>query len=206
MKISFYKYFICLFLVAPIFVFAKTPIELYQEQIKNLTTFKADIRQVTTDTNDNIIQKTKGNLVLKRPDHIIWINTHPYEQQITSNGKMMWVYDQDLDQVIIHKNLDNIRMSPIYLLTDIKKDLDKYFTIKHKLKPGVREFIFESLTEESDFYEVVIHFKQNKLDKIFVKDKLDNYTTIYFENIKQGMKISNKEFDFEIPEDVDVIE
>lgn len=53
--------------------------------------------------SDNI--SSKGYMSLKKPKFFRWITTSPNNQEIISNGSKLWIYDGDLEQVIIKKYL-----------------------------------------------------------------------------------------------------
>ncbi|MDE4994554.1 outer-membrane lipoprotein carrier protein LolA, partial [Francisella tularensis subsp. holarctica] len=70
---------------------------------------------------------SKGIMSLKKPQYFKWITQSPNNQEIVSNGTKLWIYDGDLDQLIIKKVSNVIAQFP-YLIR-----LSKYTTNSKKL-------------------------------------------------------------------------
>ena len=56
---------------------------------------QADFYQVVTDKKGNKIQEVYGHMQLQRPNKFRWDYDRPFEQQIISDGKQVWLYDTE---------------------------------------------------------------------------------------------------------------
>jgi len=45
--------------------------------------------------------ESRGTLLLQRPGKFRWDYMQPYKQQIVGDGQRLWIYDVDLEQVIV---------------------------------------------------------------------------------------------------------
>ena len=71
------------------------------EKIKSINSMTANFsRRLINSQND---MNTKGKMSLKKPQFFKWVTTSPNNQEIVSNGKKLWIYDGDLEQLIIKK-------------------------------------------------------------------------------------------------------
>ena len=59
--------------------------------------------QLSLDGSGTQLQETSGELALKRPGQFRWHTDAPMEQLLVSNGKKVWLYDPDLEQVTIQE-------------------------------------------------------------------------------------------------------
>ncbi len=80
-------------------------------------TVKADFYQVVTDKQGKKIQEVYGQMQLKRPNKFRWNYSKPFEQQIMSDGKKIWLYDTELAQVSVQDLSKALGSSPAGLLS-----------------------------------------------------------------------------------------
>ena len=69
----------------------------------NTTTMRAQFSQVVNDNQGRKVQEVEGTMQLQRPNKFRWDYKKPYEQQIVSDGKQVFLYDTELQQVTIRE-------------------------------------------------------------------------------------------------------
>ena len=79
---------------------AKTRLEKY---LNDITTFEAVFEQSLISESDELQEISKGTFFLSRPGKFLWEYSQPYEQSIIADGKKIWVYDKDLEQVTVRE-------------------------------------------------------------------------------------------------------
>ena len=84
--------------------------------LNQFTTLKANFTQKTVDINNQVLQKSNGNVMLQRPGHFRWETLAPSHQIVTTNGNTLWVYDVDLKQAT-KESLKHIPVNPAKLLS-----------------------------------------------------------------------------------------
>ncbi|WP_150463564.1 outer membrane lipoprotein chaperone LolA [Francisella sp. XLW-1] len=174
-------------------------------KIKNIHSMTASFDQKLINggrASDNI--SSKGHMSLKKPKFFRWITTSPNTQEIISNGSKLWIYDGDLEQVIIKKVSNNIAQFPyLILLSKNTNNINKLFTVKeldkntYLLKPKNDQMIDS----------IQIKFSNNEnLEYLAISTSLNQFTKISFSDVKTDIDIDNTKFDFDIPKDTDVID
>ena len=57
--------------------------------------------QYVLDASGSRLQETHGHMVLAQPNQFWWQTADPFAQLLVSNGKRLWIYDEDLEQVTV---------------------------------------------------------------------------------------------------------
>lgn len=171
---------------------------------KQVKSFQAEFSQVLLDENKKVLQTANGVFYLMRPGKFRWNYVKPDVQQIVSNGKKIWIYDQELEQVTIKSLKKGIGKTPARVLTE-SVDLEKEFKIKDLGKiSGLSWVELTPKSKESEFLSVKIGFDKS-LRKMELDDKLKQKTKIDFTNLKINPELKKQIFVFKIPKGVDVI-
>jgi len=193
----------------------------YDEAIEKLTdsfnnkleTFRADVTQEVKMADMAEPQVLTGKITIKKPDKIMLEYTAPVKQDIISDGKTLWVYFKEQNQVIVQdvsggENKDNI----IFQLPKYLKFLkEKYVgSLKEEEKYEEKEAVlleFVPKTEWEDFTRIKLWVdKENWLPfstTVYVGES--NCITVRFSNIKTNETAEDSVFDFKVPEGVEKI-
>lgn len=78
-----------------------------ESNYKNIAAFKGSFKQKATLKTLNRVQEGQGKLLYKKPNKFKWQYTKPTEQEITSDGKTLWIYIPENKQVYIYELADN---------------------------------------------------------------------------------------------------
>ncbi|MDR2876928.1 MAG: outer membrane lipoprotein chaperone LolA [Chromatiales bacterium] len=174
------------------------------EFFNGLRTLQGRFEQTITQ-NSRVIQRTQGALAVLRPGKFRWQYESPFEQLITTNGEMLWVYEPDLDQVTLSALDASVGNTPAILLST-DESLDKVFTIVDAgLKEGLNWAMLDPLSEQSTFRRIFLGFNAHGLMAMDIVDALDQTISIHFSELRRNVKLDPKLFEFEIPAGVDVI-
>lgn len=174
------------------------------EKIKNIHSMTANFSQKLIDGQSSNNLNSKGKMSLKKPQYFKWITTFPNNQEIVSNGTKLWIYDGDLDQLIIKKVSNDIAQFPyLILLSESTNNINKLFTVKEEnnnsyiLKPKNYQMIDS----------IKIKFSpNNQLKYLEISTSLNQFTKIEFTNVKTDVDISDTSFDFKAPKGTDIID
>ncbi|MEY8714051.1 outer membrane lipoprotein chaperone LolA [Francisella philomiragia] len=174
-------------------------------KIKNINSMTADFSQKLVNgggANNNI--NSKGYMSLKKPKFFRWVTSSPNNQEIISNGSKLWIYDGDLDQVIIKKVSNNIAQFPyLILLSQNSDNINKLFTVDELSK---NTYILKPKDDQM-INSIKIKFSDNEnLEYLAISTSLNQFTKISFSDVKTDISIDNTKFDFDIPKDTDVID
>jgi outer membrane lipoprotein carrier protein len=171
----------------------------------NTNAMRANFSQVVTDTQGRKIQEVQGSMQLQRPNKFRWDYSKPYEQQIISDGKQVFLYDTDLQQVTIRELSKALGSSPAALLAG-GDAVEKSFTIKNAArKDGLNWVLALPKDKESGFERVLLGFKDEKLRKMELHDSFNHITLITFDAVERNPVLQASTFLFTPPKGVDVV-
>ncbi|KEI35291.1 outer membrane lipoprotein carrier protein LolA [Francisella sp. W12-1067] len=185
--------------------FAKSDSISLIDKLNNIDSMTADFTQKLIDGQSSNNISSKGFILLKKPHFFKWVTQSPNKQEIVSNGKKLWIYDSDLEQLIVKKVSDNIAQFPyLILLADNTENIGEMFNIYKKnnntyiLKPKNNEMITSLTIKFTD---------ENHLDYLDISTSLHQYTQINFSNTKTDISnIKNDDFNFVPPKGTDIID
>lgn len=175
---------------------------------KDLKTLDGQFTQQVYDSNGHLKETSSGRVALSAPRLFRWEYAKPYEQLIIADGKTVWVYDPDLEQVTRRPQgaqeqdsplaalIDPSRLDRDYVVTDAgKADGKQWLTLKPK-KVDAGNSAFESAR---------LGFDSNGLASMQVIDALGQKTVIAFSGWKRNPSLADDTFRFTPPKGVDVI-
>lgn len=175
--------------------------------LKTYITVSADFTQYTADKSGQVLQETQGKLVAKRPGYFYWRVLPPLEQVIVSDGHKVLLYDPDLEQATIQKQSDRLGNTPALLLSGEVEKLKQAYDIVHIIGEQDKEtFILRPRENESLFETLRLVFIDKQLKEMRLKDALGQRSVLVFLNLKLNETIPDKQFTFELPEGVDIIQ
>ena len=171
----------------------------------NTTTMRAQFSQVVNDNQGRKIQEVDGTMQLQRPNKFRWDYKKPYEQQIVSDGKQVFLYDTELQQVTIRELSKTLGSSPAALLAG-GEAVEKSFILKNATrKDGLAWVLALPKDKESGFDRVLLGFKADKLRKMELHDSFNHITHITFDDVERNPTLQDATFLFTPPEGVDVV-
>jgi outer membrane lipoprotein carrier protein len=142
---------------------------------------------------------------LERPNKFRWDYKKPYEQEIISDGKEVFLYDKDLEQVTIRALSQTLGSSPASLLAG-GKEVEKSFELKNINREDGLEWV-QALpkNDDSGFERIMLAFKGQHLMKMEMYDSFKNITLIDFSAVERNPSLSLSSFLFTTPDGVDVV-
>jgi len=201
------KYFILLMVVFFSAITAAQSNKTLDQFYQSTQSLQADFEQLVRNTRGKILEKSIGSLILSRPDKFILEYVDPAEQKYISNGKTIWVYDIELEQVSIKHINGGIGDSPAMLLssnTNIYKHY-KVSSVKLNKSDGLAWVQLLAKEPEMTFEKVLLAFKGSVLMQMIMHDSFGQVTELIFSNVQINKPFANRQFNFVPPDDVDVI-
>jgi outer membrane lipoprotein carrier protein len=171
----------------------------------NTQTMRAQFSQVVNDKQGRKEQEVEGTMQLQRPNKFRWDYKKPYEQQIVSDGKQIFLFDMELQQVTIRELSKALGSSPAAMLAG-GENVEKSFTLKNATrKDGLAWVLALPKDKESGFERVLLGFKADKLRKMELYDSFNHITHITFDEVERNPKLQDATFLFTPPKGVDVV-
>lgn len=187
-------------------VFAADAVGHLNRFLAGTKTLTADFKQISINESGQPGQISSGTFLLAKPGKFRWDYLLPYKQEIVANGKKVWFYDADLEQVTV-KQLDNaIGSTPALLLTG-QVNLDENFVVEDQgEREGMRWTRLIPRSEENSFKYISIGIQGENLQGMELSDNFGQLTRISFSNIKINNPIESNRFEFVAPTGVDIFE
>jgi len=174
-------------------------------KLKNQDNISASFVQITSDDYMNA-QKSSGYMNLKKPEYFKWITTIPNYQEIVSNGHSLWIYDKELEQVIVKKVADNNYAQTPYLilLENTKEHISELFDVK---KVDSNSFLLIPKDKDDNMLNsITLEFdKMGLIKNLMIDTAMGQTTDINFYDVQNVDVLKASSFDFDIPTDVDVV-
>jgi len=171
----------------------------------NTNTMRAQFIQVVNDKQGRKEQEVEGTMQLQRPNKFRWDYKKPYEQQIISDGKQVFLFDYDLQQVTVRDLSKAIGSSPAAMLAG-GENVEKSFTLKNAVrKDGLTWVLALPKDKDSGFDRVLLGFKTDKLRKMELYDSFNHITHITFSEVERNPVLQDSTFLFTPPKGVDVV-
>jgi len=171
----------------------------------NTNTMRAQFSQVVNDKQGRKEQEVEGTMQLQRPNKFRWDYKKPYEQQIVSDGKQVFLFDTDLQQVTIRELSKALGSSPAAMLAG-GGDVEKSFILKNAIrKDGLTWVLALPKDKDSGFDRVLLGFKADKLRKMELYDSFNHITLITFNEVERNPVLQDSTFLFTPPKGVDVV-
>ncbi|MGC4028052.1 MAG: outer membrane lipoprotein chaperone LolA [Steroidobacteraceae bacterium] len=183
-----------------------TPLDRY---LDDLRTWSATFRQSVTDAKGRQMQDGEGRLIIVRPGRFRWESTpagaDPGAQLLVADGRNLWFYDRDLQQVTVRALSDALPQSPAMLLAG-GAELRSAFDVR---STGRREGLdwVQVLPRDpaSDFREALFGFQGTQLARMVVLDRLGQRSQLQFMQVQRNQPVDPALVTFEPPAGADVI-
>ena len=173
--------------------------------LQDVHSLKADFVQVVLDSNLKQVKQSTGTLSIKRPDRFRWDYLKPNAEIIVADGKRLWLYDVDLQQVTVKPLNDTLAASPAVLLSG-SNDVEKSFSVEDLgTKDGLEWVSLNPKVKDTDFDNVKLGFKGDDVAVMELKDNLGNLTRITFSKLQRNVDVADDAFRFTPPKGADVI-
>lgn len=179
-----------------------SPVQQFKNFLATTKSLTANFKQISLNKNGKVLNTSQGLFFLNRPEKFRWIYKKPFAQEIISNGKTIWLYDIDLEQVTL-KKIDTLYSTPALLLSG-KLDLVENFIIQSEADANTIRIKFFPKNQDSAFNYIIISMKNNVLNTMELMNNFDQLTKIYFFNSVINSPIDDAKFEFTIPKGVDV--
>ncbi|HEC28618.1 MAG TPA: outer membrane lipoprotein chaperone LolA [Gammaproteobacteria bacterium] len=186
-------------------VIASTGLDQLNRFHSDVASLQGEFIQVLRDDKGNKVQESKGTVWIKKPGLFRWEYTDPYPQIIVGDGRRIWIYDPELEQVTVKKESNAIGKAPALVLSG-KQPLNKNFVVTEIQRSDGYDWVsLVPKKEDSDFSEISVAFKKDTLAILELKDKLGQKTSIHFIGLKVNSDIDKNRFKFRMPANTDII-
>ncbi|MEO5573041.1 MAG: outer membrane lipoprotein chaperone LolA [Gammaproteobacteria bacterium] len=171
----------------------------------NVKAMQADFHQVLLDGQGKPVKEADGTLVMQRPGKFRWDYVAPFKQLIVADGKKIWIYDSELEQITVKPIDTALGDTPALLLSGDQPLEEKFLITDLGMTDGVDYVELKPKVADSSFERVRLGFGKDDLQILELLDNFGQTTRLNFTKLRRNPDIDADLFNFIPPPGVDVI-
>jgi outer membrane lipoprotein carrier protein len=184
---------------------AEEPGARLQTFLKEIKSLQAEFHQTLLDEHREPLEESRGLFLLQRPGKFRWDYQEPFSQEIVADGKHIWFYDPDLEQVTVKEQAAALGDTPALLLSGERLPKDSFHINNLPTKKGLAWVELLPRDKEATFERLLLGFDDHSLRLMELRDSFGQTTRLVFTAVKINISLDPARFIFTPPEGVDVI-
>jgi len=188
---------------------AQTPLDDY---LGHLKTLRSEFSQEVSNGRGERVQKARGVLLILRPGRFRWELTpeagpeaSQSPQLMVADGKNLWFYDRDLEQVSVKSAASALSATPAGLLSGDDNIRELFKVAPAGRKDGFDWVLVTPKQSDADFRDARLAFANGDLKRMVLRDKLGQTVRLDFLVSERNAPVAEAEVKFVPPAGADVI-
>lgn len=176
------------------------------------TSGRADFTQVVTSPpKDGKAARSKtssGTFEFQRPGRFKFVYQKPFEQTIVADGKTLWLYDVDLNQVTQRAQSQALGSTPAALLAaapDLQALRADFTLSSAPAQDGLEWVLAVPKTKDGQLQSVRVGFEGRQMAALDILDSFGQRSLIRFTGLQANPSLSASTFDFKLPPGADML-
>lgn len=169
-------------------------------ELAKIVSFSARYQQQVFDDQQQLLQQGQGSLLLKKVAQFRFEGEQPEPVLLVSDGSSLWFYNELLDQVSIYDAHAQVGQTAFALLTTTDPLLWQQYQVI--AQQGV--YIIHPLDSNNPVQQLMLAFNDNGISEMTVIDINQQQSVFRFTDAKLNPEIDDSQFEFTIPEGVDI--
>lgn len=173
----------------------------------NLQGLDGQFSQQVTDNRGRVKERSTGRVALATPRQFRWEYKTPHAQLIIADGRRVWAYEPDLEQVTVRAQGEQEQNSPLAALIDPAL-LERQYDLSEEAAPrdGLNWLsLSPKQGVDASFDYAALGFGANGLARMEILDTLGQRTVISFTGWQRNPRFAADTFRFTPPAGVDVV-
>ena len=181
------------------------PMVKLDKLLSNIDTITAEINQLIVESDGGILEESQIIMHIKRPEGFYWETVTPFPELLVTNGKRLWSYQPDLEQVVIEDwNPDQSALAAQLLYGKTENLEEDYYIVAidaeqsqtFELKPKSPDNLYELIT---------ISFINSSLELIYIENSSGERTAWQFTSSDINPLLGEDLFEFIPPDGIEII-
>jgi outer membrane lipoprotein carrier protein len=197
---------------------AQTALDTWLSGLKSL---RAQFTQTIQDAQGHQTDQASGELLVLRPGRFRWEShddpgsaaasssgaaaSGESGQVLIADGRNVWFYDRDLQQVTVKPIDAALSATPIMLLSGGAEVRQAFEISDAGSKEGMSWLRVKPRASDADFRQADLGFAGGELRQMILDDKLGQKATLTFSRSQRNAPVAVSEVSFAPPKGVDVI-
>lgn len=191
-----------LFGVSAAYAQAVTALDRY---LDGLSSWQAEFAQTVVDSRGKQRVAETGRFIVRRPGQFRWETGTGPAQTMVADGRNLWFYDRDLEQVTVKPARSALTVTPAMLLVG-GMNLRDHFEITNLPKSmGLEWVAVKPRGADAEFRSARLGFVGNDLRRMEIEDKLGQKTALVFSKTQRNATLAADTFVFQSPPGADLI-
>ncbi len=191
-----------LFGVSAAYAQAVTALDRY---LDGLSSWQAEFAQTVVDSRGKQRVAETGRFIVRRPGQFRWETGSGPSQTMVADGRNLWFYDRDLEQVTVKPARSALTVTPAMLLVG-GINLRDHFEITNLPKSmGLEWVAVKPRGADAEFRSARLGFVGNDLRRMEIEDKLGQKTALVFSKTQRNATLAADTFVFQSPPGADLI-
>ena len=150
-------------------------------------------------------EKFSGQLLFQKPNLFRMEIGSPVSQTIISDGEYLWVYDKDLEQVIVSHLTNSLSEMPFMRLLSEPRDFLMGSEIVN-LSQNEKRFRISVKENENPLEFVDLDFTDGLISRVFVASRIGEPLEVFFNQMSLSKFLPKENFIFVLPKNIDLID
>lgn len=176
-----------------------------QTLLKDFSSMAGQFTQQVSAADGEVLQESAGEFWLRRPGMIRWQTEEPFPQLLVSDGKQLWLYDEDLEQVTVKTVSKAVAGTPAFILSGNFEQLTRDYDISDLSAANGQAFTLSPRFNDSNYQYITLEFNEGKLSSLAIIDTLGQKTRIDFPGLQLNTDLANVAFSFTPPAGTDIL-
>lgn len=185
-------------------VHSESPEQVVQNKLSAIRSMHAHFSQ-TVRTKRHVISSSSGVMAVVRPNQFRWQTQKPMAQTVVADGKTLWIYDVELEQVTVSKQTRKLGVAGALFLSGDPDSVRRDFTVTSQQLGTTENFDLHAKSSKANFERVRLTFERNLLAEIELYDQLGQHIVIHLSQVEMNRHQPAGLFHLHIPAGVDVV-
>jgi len=180
-------------------------VDTLRDFVRDVKTGRSTFTQTVTAPDGVKKKSSSGSFEFARPNRFRFAYAKPFEQLIVADGRKVWIYDADLNQVSARKLSNALGATPAALLAGGSLEID-FDLAAMPAKDGLDWVKATPKAKDGAFQSVLIGFRGKDLAAVEIVDSFGQRSLLQFAQLAPNVAIAPERLLFTVPPGADVIE
>jgi len=182
-----------------------------EESLKKLQSYQARFEQIYVSNTVSIPLEEKGRLLFQKPDRMKWVYEEPEEKVfLTKDGSFEFYVPEDKQMIRGVIQDEGHEGEILFIISGQKSILESYWVeISGSASENQNNYQLRLTPKTEEYYAyLLLDFDKDDLllKRIVLFDWAGNKTETSFSRIRTNIRFSKKDFQLDVPADVEIIE
>lgn len=173
------------------------------QRLAGMDSLSADFTQTVSAPDGTVSQHNTGTLDVRKPAFMRWQSRVPFEELVVIDGRHVWFYDQDLEQITVRDYDHDIGQLPALVFGSSREQLAEAFAVELLADDGFR---LTPRAQDGFVHSLTVYWQDTLPVLLQIDDQLGNTTRLQLHGVTRNGIGDNSRFRFTVPDGVDLID